>query len=92
MLLGDLIARLDDEAVAAEALIGLADLSLVARVEAAAEASGLTPGAVAARAVAAFADGASEDDWLSLVGSLSRSDEPGRECLRRMLEASLPAA
>ena len=58
MLLGDIIARFDDEAVAMEALVGLSDLALLARVEGAAEAEGLSPGEFAAQAVQAFSTSA----------------------------------
>jgi hypothetical protein len=54
MLLGDIISRLDDEAIAMQTLVGLGDLVLLTQVETAAAAEGLTAGGFAARAVNLF--------------------------------------
>jgi hypothetical protein len=89
MLLGDIIARFDDEAVAAETLVQLGDLVLVGRVRQAAEADGLTPGAFSARAVRLFSDTASDEEWVTLIGLMGRTTEPGLACLRRMVEFAL---
>lgn len=89
MLLGDVIARLDDEAAALETLVGLGDLALLARVEAAAAEGSLTPGEFAAQAVEIFSSQASDEDWVSLVGVMGRTDDPGQACLRRMVEFAL---
>lgn len=92
MLLGDLISRLDDEVVALEALLGLGDLALLADVEAAAARQGLTPGGFAARAVSLFTTGASDDDWVSLIGTIGRAEDPGGACLKGMLAFALRPA
>ncbi|WP_349370126.1 hypothetical protein [Salinarimonas sp.] len=92
MLLGDLIARLDDEVVALEALLGLGDLALLAEVETAAACVGLTAGAFAAQAVGLFASGASDDDWVTLIGSIGRAEDPGAACLKGMLAYALRPA
>jgi hypothetical protein len=92
MLLGDIIAQLDDETFAMEALVGLGDLALLAKVEGAAEAEGITPGDFAARAVQAFSDGASDEDWVSLIGVMGRTSDPGQVCLRKMVEFALRPA
>ncbi|MGJ3263250.1 MAG: hypothetical protein ACFE0R_08435 [Salinarimonas sp.] len=92
MLLGDVIARLDDEVVAMEALVGLGDLALVAEVEAAAAREGLTAGGFAARAVSLFTAGASDDDWVSLIGTIGRAEDPGGACLKGMLAYALRPA
>jgi hypothetical protein len=89
MLLGDIIERLGDESQALEALLGLGDLTLLARVEAAAHAAGSTPGAVASAAVDAFTGSASDEDWVSLIGAMGRTDDPGRACLKTMVEFAL---
>lgn len=89
MLLGDLIARFDDNAVAMETLLAIGDLSLVARVEEAAAREGVTPGEFAVSAGHRFCDGASDDDWVSLIGVMSRTDDPGTVCLKKMLEFAL---
>jgi hypothetical protein len=89
MLMGDVIARLEDETFAAETLVGLDDLGLLARVEAAAAEEGLDLGSYAARCVRVFEARASDEDWVGLMGRLGRTDDPGREALRTMLQAAL---
>ena len=89
MLLGDMIRNLSDEAQAAEALLGLSDLPLVAAIEQARQAHGETAGGYAAGAVARFADQAGDEDWLALMNRIERTDDPAAACLRAMLEWSL---
>ncbi len=95
MLLGDIIERLEDEAVATEALLAAGDLALIARVQEAAAAREVTPGEFAADAVQTFTTQASDDDWVSLIGVMGQTTEPGTVCLRGMIEFALaprPAA
>jgi len=89
-LLGEQIARLEDETVAAETLLGLGDLTLTARVSEAAAREGVTPGAFIAESVGRFVRGASNEDWLTLVGLMSRAENPGQAFLMRVLHAVLP--
>ncbi|WP_027132687.1 hypothetical protein [Geminicoccus roseus] len=89
MLLGDLIARLDDADVATETLLGMDDLVLLSRIEAAAAQAGLAPGAFAAQAVALFAGQASDEDWVSLIGVMGQTTDPGQACLKKMVEYAL---
>ena len=89
MLVGDIIAHLDDEAVAAEALVQLNDLVLLGRVREASSQAGVAPGAFAARAVRLFSDGAADEDWITMLGIMGQSAEPGLACLRRMVEFAL---
>lgn len=83
MLLGDVIRGLDNEVVAAETLLGVGDLGLLAAMRTAAAASGLSPGAFAARAVRFYADAADEAEWVALMGDLGRASDPGVACLER---------
>lgn len=93
MLLGDIIARFDDEALAMQTFAGLGDLALLLQVETAAAEEGLTPGAFAARAVRIFSNQASDEDWVSLIGVMGQTTDPGQACLRTMLSFALrPAA
>ncbi len=85
MLLGDLLARFDDEGIASEAVLGLGDLALNATLRTAAEADGLTLGAYAAAAVRRYAAEATDEEWVSLMGALGRAQDPGAVCLRRAL-------
>ena len=92
MQLGDVIAQLEDEAVADEALIALDDLALAARVADAAAREAVTRGEYVAACVGRFAAEASDEDWVTVLGQMGRVDDPGRILLRRAIEAALPAA
>jgi hypothetical protein len=83
MLLGDLLARFDDEALAAETILGLGDLTLIAQMRERAHASGSSLGAYAAGAVRHYAAAASDEEWLTLMSALSRAHDPGAVCLTR---------
>jgi hypothetical protein len=85
MLLGDVIARLDDEAFINETLLVLDDLALTARIAASAAENSVSMGDFAAQAVGQFVNGASDEEWLTLIGMMSRADNPGRAFLRRVL-------
>lgn len=89
MTMGEIIGRFSDEAVAAEALLGLADLSLVAKVGAMAERFEETPADYVAGAVRRFARAAEGEDWLALMTALEKADDPGMAALRGMLVWSL---
>ena len=54
MLLGDLLARFEDETVASETLLHLGDLAPIAALQTQADAEGKTPGAYAAEAMRRF--------------------------------------
>lgn len=83
MLLGDVITRLTDETAVTEVLLGLDDLPLLAKLRARADENGVTLGAYAAWAFRAYADNASSEEWTTLIGAMSRSDDPGGTCLTR---------
>lgn len=83
MLLGDLLARFSDESIAVETVFGLGDLALIARLSEQAEADGLTLGACAASAVRRYAEEASDEEWVTLMGALGRARDPGSVCMQR---------
>lgn len=83
MLLGDVIARLEDETIAAETLMRLGDLGLIAEMSARATDVGLSLGGYATWAVRHYADTAPDDEWTQLIGVLGRADDPGAACLKR---------
>ena len=89
MLLGDIIRELSTESTASAALIALGDLPLLAQIEIARSAHDETAGGYAAGAVARFAGGAGDEDWLGLMNAIERTDDPAGACLRRMIEWSL---
>lgn len=85
MLLGDLLARFDDETFATETVLGLGDLALTARLREKAAASGLALGAYAAAAMRRYAAEATDEEWLALLSALGRAQDPGMICMRRAL-------
>ena len=46
----------------------------------------LTPGEFAGNAVRLFADTASDEEWVTALGQMARTQEPGLELLRRALQ------
>ena len=89
MLLGQVLERLGDETLAAETMVGLADLPLMVEVETAGRQFGESLGEYAAGASRRFAAFASDEDWLALMTALERAGDAGAACLRHMLEWSL---
>ena len=85
MLLGDIIASFQDEAVINETLFSLRDLTLTARLVALAAERNVSTGELAVEAVGRFVNGASDEEWLTLIGQMSRSENPGEIFLRRVL-------
>ena len=85
MLLGDLLSRFIDESIAANALLRLSDVALLAEVRARAKADGLALGTFAALAVQRYAQDASNEEWVTLMGELGRCEDPGLTCLKRAL-------
>ena len=90
MQLGDVIARFEDEAFINETLLALDDLALTARIAASAAENSVPTGKFAAHAVGQFVNGASDEEWLTLIGLMSRADNPGQVFLRRVLSNALP--
>ncbi len=83
MLLGDLINRFEDEAVAAETILRVGDLALIAAMREQAQINGLTLGTYAAAVVRHYADSASDEEWTTLIGQMARAEDPGALCLKR---------
>ncbi len=89
MVLGDVIARLEDKAIASETLAHLDDLALVAEMTRCAERAGLSLGSYATWAVRHFADTAPADEWVQLIGILGRAEDPGAACLKQVFAYTL---
>jgi len=89
MLLGDLLARFRDESIATETVLGCGDLVLIAGLMEQASLSGQTLGAYAAGAVRRYAAGASDEEWVTLMGALGRAEDPGIVCMRRAFDHAL---
>lgn len=86
MLLGDILARLTDETTAVETILGAGDLTLLAAVKEQAAAEGLDLAVCVAQTVQRYAHEASDEEWVTLVGMLNRSPDPGVTCLKRAFE------
>lgn len=83
MLLGQLIRDLSDEGEAAEALRGLGDLPLLARVEQAAQALRIwAPRRMPRWPLCVSPTRRATTNWLALMTALERADDPGVACAR----------
>jgi hypothetical protein len=89
MMLGDLIAQLEDEALAAEALLATGDVVLIARVQAAAETARSPVGAFLQEQIGRFSTCATADEWVAVMNAAGRDELPGAACLRVMLGVAL---
>ena len=86
MMLGDILARLNDEGEAAEIILGVGDLRLLAAMQERAESEGLDLAAYARAAVQRYAAEASDEEWITLMGLIGRAGDPGTACLKRAFE------
>src|SRR5262245_10762083 len=89
MLLGDVIARFEDEAFVNETLVALDDLALTARIATLAAKNNVSAGELARHLLGRFVNGASDEEWLTLIGQMSRAENPGQVFLRRALKVEL---
>ena len=89
MMLGDMLASLDDDTKAAEMLCGLGDLQLLAGIRQQAEAEGVDLATFAREAMQRYAAQASDEEWITLMGVIGRADDPAGACLKRALNAAL---
>lgn len=92
MLLADVLTQFDDETFATESVLRLGDIMLLAQLRRDAEASGQTLGEYAQAAMRRYANEASDDEWVSLLGALARTQDPGGVCLQRAFAHVLKVA
>ncbi|MGE0037723.1 MAG: hypothetical protein AB7S93_19055 [Xanthobacteraceae bacterium] len=83
MLLGEVLTRFDDEAVAVETIVALDDLPLIARLMREAETQGRSLGEFAASTLRYYSANAPDEEWITLMGALGRARDPGAVCLKR---------
>jgi hypothetical protein len=88
-MLGDLLASLTDETTALETILGAGDLKLLAAAQELAAADGLNLAAYVTQAVQRYASEAPDEEWVTLMGLLNRSQDPGTTCLKRAFEHAL---
>jgi len=84
-MLGDLLSRFTNDAIATEAILRLGDVALLAALRERADADGLALGDLAALAVQRYAQEASDEEWVTLMGTMQRSEDPGLTYLTRAL-------
>ena len=82
-MLGDLLARLTDETAAVETLLQLGDLTLLETARGKAAAEGIELADCVTQTVQRYAATASDEEWVTLMGMLNRSQDPGATCLKR---------
>ena len=85
-MLGDILARLTDETVAVETILGAGDLTLLTVVKERAAAEGLDLAACVTRTVQRYTHEASDEEWVTLIGLMNRANDPGALCLKRAFE------
>ncbi len=89
MMLGDMLESLDDETKATEMIFGFGNLQLLAGIRQRAEAEGIDLATFAREAMQRYAAQASDEEWITLMGVIGRSDDPAGVCLKRALSAAL---
>jgi hypothetical protein len=88
MLLGDILARLSDETAVIETILSSGDLMLVAAARERAAADRLDLGTCVTQTVQRYTHEASDEEWVTLMGMLNRSPNPGATCLKRAFECA----
>jgi hypothetical protein len=89
MMLGDLLAKLSDEISAIEAILSVDDLTVLAAMRQQAQTDGLDLPTYVAGTVRRYTAEASDEEWITLMGLLNRSPDPGATCLKRAFEHAL---
>ena len=92
MTLGELLAAWQDEATLLDALIGLEDLTLLARLEQAAADERCDLASAVRATVGRFIEEADDETWLTLLGRLGKADDPAKAGLKLMLQYGLDHA
>jgi hypothetical protein len=88
-MLGDILAQLTNETTAVETILGAGDLMLLAAVREQAAVDGLDLAACVTQTVQRYTHEASDEEWVTLMGILNRSPDPGTTCVKRAFEHAL---
>lgn len=91
MMLGDVLRQLTDDAAAAEIILGVGDLSMLNAMRERSEAEGLDLAAFSRGAVRRYSAEASDEEWVTMLGLVTRSEDPGTTCLKRAFASALAA-
>jgi hypothetical protein len=92
MLLGDILSKLENDGEAAEVILGAGDLRLLATMKEQAEAEGVSLAAYTRAAVQRYVAAASDEEWITLMGQIGRTADPGGICLKRAFESVIARA
>lgn len=92
MMLGDVLKRLTDDAAAAEVILDIGDLSMLHAMRERAEAEGVDLATFSRGAVRRYSAEASDEEWVTMLGLVTRSDDPGMTCLRRAFDNAIGAS
>lgn len=88
-MLGDILAKLTDETSAVETILGAGDLTLLEAARKQAAADGIDLAACVTQTVQRYTHEASDEEWVTLIGMMNRSQDPGAACLKRAFEHAL---
>lgn len=83
MMLADILRQLTDDAAAAEIILGTGDMPLLAAMRERAEAEGMGLAEFSRAAVRRYSAEASEEEWVTMLGLITRAGDPGSACLKR---------
>jgi hypothetical protein len=88
-MLGDLLASLTDETTAIETILGAGDMNMLAAVQTKAAADGVELAAFVSQMMQRYMNEASDEEWITLMGLMNCSQDPGATCLVRAFEHAL---
>lgn len=91
MLLGALMSELKSPDSAGALLDRIGDAPLLARLQEMAGRHGEETGEYASATVARFSRDAGDEQWLTLIATIERADDPAEASLRFMIEWALKA-
>lgn len=89
-MLGEIVSGLTNAAMAEEVIAAIGKPEILARIQAASEADGVSVGSLVASRVRHVVEHGSEDIWLDLIGAMSGSAQPGAAAIERMLSHAFP--
>ncbi|HXX08430.1 MAG TPA: hypothetical protein VEJ43_10240 [Pseudolabrys sp.] len=83
--------RLTDDGRATEIILDMGDLPMLVAMRARAEAAGVDLATFARAALQRYAAEASDEEWITLMGLMGRTNDPGRVCFKRAFDNALRA-
>jgi len=85
-MLGDILAKLTDEASAVETILNAGDLTLLTAAKRQAAAEGLDLATCVVQTVQRYTNEADDEEWVTLIGLMNRTNDPGAICLKRAFD------